>query len=206
MSEVLIILTTTVNVNRNKQFLFQTSTQDRVNTYIKSISQWLEKTNFKICVVENSGYAFTELDEYKEKYSDRFDVIGFSEETLPDNLKHLYYNISKGAGEMYSVIHAYNNTKFKESTRFVIKITGRYFIDTFEEFILSNNISDKVGIGKINPLQALDILGNLNLTGIFYVQPSSFFSCDISSEGALYYNISLHKHFGCNGTSWNALY
>ena len=69
MSEILLILTTTVNVNWKKQYIFQGDKQARIDTYIKSIKQWLEKTKIRICVVENSGYTFPELDEYKNTLS-----------------------------------------------------------------------------------------------------------------------------------------
>jgi len=144
MSEILLILTTTVHVNWHKHFIFQSDSQERINTYIKSIKQWLEKTKIRICVVENSGYTFPELDDYKNIYADRFEIITFNEATLPENLIHLYYNRSKGAGEMYSIIHAFNNTKFREETKFVIKLTGRYFIDSFEEYLLFTNLYNRV--------------------------------------------------------------
>jgi len=31
-------------------------------------------------------------------------------------------------------------------------------------------------------------------------------TCEVSTEGALYYDNSTHKHYGCNSTNWNALY
>ena len=74
MNDILIILTCTVNVNYYKHFLYQTNPNDRLECYLKSIKQWLENTNIKICVIENSGYTFPELNEYKEKYSDRFEI------------------------------------------------------------------------------------------------------------------------------------
>jgi hypothetical protein len=59
----------------------------------------------------------------------------------PPELQHLIYNISKGASEMYSIIYAYNNTKLNKSINFVIKITGRYFIPLFEDFLIEKNIA-----------------------------------------------------------------
>ena len=141
MDDILIILTCTVNVNYYKHFLYQTNPNDRIECYLKSIKQWLENTNIKICVIENSGYTFPELNEYKEKYSDRFEVITFNEMENPPELQHLIYNNSKGASEMYSIIYAYNNTKFKNSVKFIIKITGRYFVPMLEQFLIEKNMS-----------------------------------------------------------------
>ena len=141
MDDILIILTCTVNVNYYKHFLYQTNPNDRIECYLKSIKQWLENTNIKICVIENSGYTFPELNDYKEVYSDRFEVITFNEMENPPELQHLIYNNSKGASEMYSIIYAYNNTKFKNSVKFIIKITGRYFVPMLEQFLIEKNMS-----------------------------------------------------------------
>ena len=37
-----IILTSTVNVDVNKSFLFQTDRNERLTVYLKSIRQWLQ--------------------------------------------------------------------------------------------------------------------------------------------------------------------
>ena len=51
-----IILTSTINVNPHKSWVFQRDATHRIETYLKSILQWLTKTNFNIVLVENSGY------------------------------------------------------------------------------------------------------------------------------------------------------
>ena len=82
MDNLLIILTCTVNVNTNKAFLFQTNPDQRLECYLKSIKQWLDNSSFRICVVENSGYIFPELEEYLIKYNNRFEIISYDESTL----------------------------------------------------------------------------------------------------------------------------
>jgi hypothetical protein len=144
MSNVLIILTSTVNINHTKQFLYQTNPKERLDCYLKSVKQWLEKTNLKICLVENSNYTFPELNEYVEQFSNRFEIITIDEFNLPEADRHLMYNCSKGASEMYSIIHAYNNSKFKNSVNFIIKITARYFIEQFENFLIEKNIANNI--------------------------------------------------------------
>jgi hypothetical protein len=115
MDNVLIILTSTVNVNYYKHFIFQTDPNERLSYYLKSVKQWLDKTKFNICLVENSGYTFPELNDYITKYSDRFEIITFNEFHNPPEFQHLIYNTSKGASEIYSIRYAYNNTKFRNS-------------------------------------------------------------------------------------------
>ena len=53
-----ILLTTTVNVH--KVGLKQKNKEERIQTYLASIHQWL-LTDLPIIVVENSGYTFPEL-------------------------------------------------------------------------------------------------------------------------------------------------
>jgi hypothetical protein len=152
MDNVLIILTCTVNVNYNKFYLFQTDPNERINCYLKSIKQWLEKTNLKICVVENSGYTFPELNEYREKYSNRFEIISYVENDLPIEKLSIIGTHSKGGSEICAINFAYENTIFRKTTDFIIKITCRYFIEELEQFLLENNLSyrSKGGIGIFN--------------------------------------------------------
>ena len=130
---VVIVLTTTVFV-QNKCYLFQIDPLERLNTYRKSINSWLDLTNFKIILVENSGYPFNEF-----KSNDRFEVISFNEETLLE-ASYLKGNNSKGASELFAINYALEKTKF--DFNFIIKITGRYFIPEFENYILSLDLNN----------------------------------------------------------------
>jgi len=130
---ITIILTTTVTV-QNKSEIYQTNKQDRINTYLKSIRQWLSKTNFNIVVVENSGYYFEELKEELELYSGRFEIITFNESELPET-NHLINNPSKGVSESYSIYIAHLKSSIIPKSLFIIKVTGRYFVPGFEEYL-----------------------------------------------------------------------
>ena len=55
---IVILLTTTVNVENYISWLKQKNKEDRKNMYMNIINLWLTKTKFKIVVVENSGYKF----------------------------------------------------------------------------------------------------------------------------------------------------
>jgi hypothetical protein len=193
MDNVLIILTCTVQVNRYKHFLHQLNSEERKNTYVKSIKQWLDKTKFKICVVENSGYTFPELEEYIKEYGNRFEIITFNELTLPPELQHLVYNNSKGASEMYSIINAYSNTKFKQSINFVIKITGRYFIPELENFLLTTDINNRTkGINIYERPNSIIGLHQSNenrceLLGIHTKLFNLIFELHLSDESGIFY-------------------
>jgi hypothetical protein len=129
-----IILTSTVIVNHKKSYLFQTDIKSRIETYLTSILQWLNKTNFKIILVENSGYNFDELNNEKELYKDRFEVITFTESKL-EEAKYLENNNSKGVSEIFAINYAFKNSKIIHSSNFIIKVTARYFISDLEKFL-----------------------------------------------------------------------
>jgi len=128
-SPVTIILTTTVNV-QPKCYLYQTDPIERLSIYKESIKQWIS-TNFKIVVVENSGYTFPEFME-----NDTFEKITFNESELPE-AGYLKGNSSKGASELFSINYAINNSRILKPGDFIIKITGRYFIPDFNVNLLS---------------------------------------------------------------------
>ena len=140
---VVIILTTTVFV-QNKCYLYQISAEERIACYRKSIEQWLN-TNLKIIVVENSGYPFNEFNEF---ISERFEIICFNENTLPE-ARYLIGNNSKGISELFSINYSIRNSKIIKND-FIIKITGRYFIHNFEEYIKTLNTYDALIQNYIN--------------------------------------------------------
>uniref|UniRef100_A0A6C0H197 Uncharacterized protein n=1 Tax=viral metagenome TaxID=1070528 RepID=A0A6C0H197_9ZZZZ len=96
----IIILTSTVIINKNKICLYQIDKNERLNTYLKSIKKWLTETNFYIILVDNSGYNYKELNEEKELYKERFEVIIFKEDEL-DSAKYLKDDKSKGNSEIF---------------------------------------------------------------------------------------------------------
>ena len=132
---ITIILTTTVHV-QNKTNLFQVNKDERIKVYINSIIQWLEKTNFYIVVIENTGYDYPELQEYKRKYKNRFKILSFKED---ENVQaeYLKYDDSKGSGELFSINYAYYNSEIIQKSDFIIKVTGRFYIPDLENYLNS---------------------------------------------------------------------
>lgn len=150
-----IILTTTVNVTKHTSF--QVDITDRVNTYLKSIRLWLKNTKFNIIVVENSGYNFEELNDELNIYNDRFEIISFTENpaSYPDFQMHLQ---SKGGLEINSIHYAYDVSKFLKKSSFITKITGRFFVPDFENFI-NNTCLSKFDCLKQNYDYRCEIVG-----------------------------------------------
>jgi hypothetical protein len=131
-----IILTSTVNVNYNIDWLYQTNKNDRLDTYLKAILQWLHNTNFYIILVENSGYIFEELAEELKLYNHRFEIISFKENEI-DEAQYLINNKSKGESELFAINYAFDNSLIMQRCKpnFIIKITARYYIPELEEYL-----------------------------------------------------------------------
>ena len=149
-NDKILILTTTVYIDKHVAKLRQKGSLERIDAYTKAIKLWLDNTNFYIVVVDNSNYSFqNELKDYFIKYKHRFEVVHFDillEPNKPNNklntryLKKLkWHKKSKGMLELYSINYAYeNSTLIKDNNfEFFIKITGRYYTKEFES-IMSN--------------------------------------------------------------------
>jgi hypothetical protein len=147
--EYLIILTCTVNI-QNKLFLYQIDQQERLDCYIKAINQWLIKTKLKILIVENSGYPFNQYFQ-----NDRLQIVSFKENEITE-ANYLNGNNSKGASELFSINYALSKCKF--SYNFVIKITGRYFIPYFYNYLNKLKTNNFNGIRQFNEYSS-EIIG-----------------------------------------------
>jgi len=135
-----IILTTTVSV-QDKVYLFQTDKNERAQVYIRKIKQWLYESDFRIVVVENTGYTFDELNEEKEKFKDRFEVISYIESELP-SAAFLRGNPYKGASEIFSIDYACKTSSLCQAADFIIKITGRFFIPDLNNYLSQFDLND----------------------------------------------------------------
>ena len=137
-ADIVIILTCTVNVQPHKSWVFQKDRDSRIRTYTRSISQWLQKTNFNIVVVDNSGYDFSDGHDFVMngggESRPRLDIVCFNECDV-EEAGYLKTNDSKGASEMFAIDYAYNHSAVARAAKFVIKITGRYFIEELEDFM-----------------------------------------------------------------------
>lgn len=68
-----------------------------------------------------------------------------------------------------------------------------------------------VGIGTLTPSHELSVVGNANITGTLYMGTTRLTgvatpTCDATNAGGIYYNATTFKHYGCNSTTWNAMY
>ena len=164
-----LILTSTVNVNLKKECVFQTDINSRIETYLKSVLQWLKNTNFNIVLVENSGYNFDELANEKEIYKNRFEVITFVESEL-EEAAFLKDNESKGNSEVFAINYVYRNSKLIKSSNFIIKVTARFYIEELEEYLNQFDL-DKYDCLTQNNRNRCELVGShyKNFTYIFNI-------------------------------------
>jgi hypothetical protein len=142
---ITIILTSTVNIQEKKGVLFQKSKEERINSYIKPVKKWLYNSNFHIILVENSGYTFPELEEDKDFYKDRFEIISFIESNCKE-ANYLENDDGKGASEMFAINYAFRKSKKIQNSLFIIKLTARYFIPDLENYLLMIDLGKYDGI------------------------------------------------------------
>ena len=134
-----IILTSTVNVYNGIDIICQREPNSRIQTYLSSVLKWLHNTKLNVVLVENSGYNFNELNEEKIKFKDRFEVIVFDETNLDECIKDA---CAKGVHEMFAINYAFFNSKLLGSSNFIIKITARFFIPEFEEYLNNHDLNN----------------------------------------------------------------
>jgi hypothetical protein len=127
-----ILLTSTVNVHPNATYVFQTNVESRIQTYLSSVRKWLTQTRFNIILVENSGYPFHELNEEKERFKERFEVIVFDEKK-EESAKFIHHSGSKGRHEIFAIHYAFHHSKLVHT--FIIKITARFYIPELESYL-----------------------------------------------------------------------
>ena len=176
---VSIILTSTVNV-QCKSWLLQVDKNERLNTYLKSVKQWLNNTNFHIILVENNGYKYEELSEELSIYKDRFEIISFIEQDVPGT-EYLVNNTSKGDSELFSIQYAFKNSQIikDRDPKFIIKITARYYIPELENFLSNYDINNYDVITQNN-------IGKCELVGSHVKHFYNVFNTEYNNEDTFY--------------------
>ncbi len=167
---ITILLTCTVITNSSINYLNQSDYKERIDTYIKSIKNWLTNTNFNIVIVENSNYNFNELDDLKKIYKNRFEIISFDEKNIK-NFNNILNSSSKGDHELLAINYAYNNSNFIKNSKLLFKITGRYYVPELEGLINSINIDDYDYFIQYNKINC-EIIGTsiLNFYKLFKIE------------------------------------
>ena len=205
MNNTTIILTSTVNVNLAKSFIFQKNVDSRLETYKKSILQWLNNTSFNIVLVENSGYTFDELNNEKEIYKDRFEVITFKESELQE-ANYLKIDNSKGSGEVFSIDYAFRHSKIIHSSNFIIKVTCRFFIPELEKYLSNFDLNNYDCLTQ-NNRNRCEMVGSHrnNFLFIFGITMFSHFEIIWKERTSRFKNILVCKEFKIEKTQRGGL-
>ena len=149
MEDICVILTTTVIIHENLDFIHQRLFEERKQTYLKSILQWVNNSKMNVFVVDNNGYDFPELDAEKELHKDRFHVYSYRECDVHDG--HFYlHDTSKGRHEMFSIFNVCKKYDLTSQFKIIIKISGRYFIPDFEKMFEGKNMSEYKALRQNN--------------------------------------------------------
>jgi len=192
MNRITILLTATIDP-KDTIFVQRNDPKIRENDYINALKMWLNliKSNIpspSLVFCENSGYNLDRirylLDEYKNI---KTEVIQFEGNNFPSEL-------GKGYGELLIIRYALQNSNIIDSSNYVIKVTGRYFIKNINKMIdvLSMN----------NDLYVMsDLKKNLTFadSGIFAFKPHfilnylSFFQNYINDSKGFYLEHALSK-------------
>ncbi len=125
-NHVVLLLTGTVNTY-NKDFTLLNNPKERKESYINTIRYYLKNYNYPIVFVENSNEDvssyFTREIEHK-----RLEILCF-------NGNNYRQEIGKGLGEMRCIEFGITHSSLITDNVFIFKITGRYKIANFRNFI-----------------------------------------------------------------------
>lgn len=150
---IVLLMTTTVNIFDNVSWLSQKNKQERLKMYGKKIIKWLNKSNLKIVVIENSDYKFNDLIKHTNH---RFEILSFKYNKEQKEIMDKYE--AKGQHEIFALEYACNYSKLIKECDYVIKITGRYFVPNLES-ILNKELNKNP---KIDFIRQSSIWRNMN--------------------------------------------
>jgi len=193
MKGIHIILTSTINITKKQVKdtsisvkIKQTDPEERKACYLKAIKYWLDHTDFNITLVENSGYEYSELDEYKQNYASKFECISFDIHNEPDAafIFNDFKYLSKGLLELYSIHYAYNHSRLIKEIppSFIIKITGRYYISHFDTHLKKVDFNTYKSIR-----QEKDIFNRCEFVGCCHSLFKDFFSITLRPNELKHY-------------------
>lgn len=131
------------------------SVEVRKKEYINAIKFYLERTPYKILIVDNSGYDFN-VDFPNEG---RLEALSFVETSK--NIK------GKGYGEILLMEYGFKHSKFIREADQIVKITGRHIIKNIEKLLTFCNQGKAV---YVDSTLKIDFARSY-----FFVAPKSFY-------------------------------
>jgi len=111
----------------------------RLNEYINSITYMLKKyKNLNIIYIDSSNYDFKLKNPEFKKFSNF--------ESLTCTAQDIVKKTGKGAGELYSIKYALENSVFLRDSKYIMKVNGRYKLLNLDKIIWDINFENKNSI------------------------------------------------------------
>lgn len=127
MKETFCLLTACIEPPAHLPFNQLKDPTIRRTHYIKALNFYLNHKYLKIVFCENSGHDLTPYFE-REIDNGQLEILTFQGNNYP-------LELGKGMGEFNCINHAMNHSAFIAKSAFVFKITGRYIVKNFEQFV-----------------------------------------------------------------------
>jgi hypothetical protein len=128
LEDIALLLTGTVNVY-DKHFTIHKNADQRREEYLHTIRYYLQHYPYPIVFVENSNEDLS--GHFKEEIlNKRLEILSFDGNRYAPE-------IGKGLGELKCIEYAITNAKTFNDDIFIFKITGRYKVLNFRNFIKS---------------------------------------------------------------------
>jgi len=124
-ANICILLTATIDP-KGIVFLKRNNPMARENDYIKSIKRWMEIQQLSIVFCENSGYDIDKIKNVIKNVKNNIEILQFKGQNFPREF-------GKGYGESMIIDYAIKHSKLIKNSDYVIKVTGRYFIENIEK-------------------------------------------------------------------------
>jgi hypothetical protein len=144
MSEKIILLTACVNPQGMSYCALQNG-NIRLNQYKDAIFFYLSNTKYRIVVVDNSGFDFSN-DFIDSINLGRLEVMCFYGNSYDKSR-------GKGYGELSIIDYTFKNSKFINENSYIIKITGRIIVSNINEIIDKHHL----------PSNILNVIGDISL-------------------------------------------
>ena len=139
----------------------------RKNHYINALNFYLTKTDFKICMIENTNYDISSLFFYYIK-NKRLEYITFSGNNYDKSL-------GKGYGEAEIIKFALQNSRILNQSTYVIKITGRLIVNNI------NSIGNNIMYRLIPNILRFDFMNKISIQSMCFVCPTMWLNNNIDS-------------------------
>jgi hypothetical protein len=128
-----IILTAAIDPS-STPYVGMPDPKDRLFQYLCSLVSWIQLSGASsIIFCENTGYSYsyTPLEKMAEKFGKKLEIL-----TFKDNAKSSIYG--KGWGEGRIIEYIFENSILLRERPDFYKITGRYFLQNFDEFSVAH--------------------------------------------------------------------